>query len=116
MLCDRYSFPGFMMTDGPQCERALTASGRTNRALKFLARLEKSYYQQIRLPDFLIVLKLDPEVAVQRKVDETQVSVRARSSEVWGLDWGKMSASVVDASQSKAETLSCIRDLVWARL
>jgi thymidylate kinase len=116
VLCDRYTFPGFMMTDGPQCEKALAASGRTNWFLLFLSRLEKSYYQQIRLPDFLIVLKVNPDLAVKRKVDETEASVRARSSEVWQLDWRTMSASVVDASQSKAETLSCIRDLVWARL
>ncbi len=116
VICDRYSFPGFMQTDGPQCELALKASHTENRVLRLLARLENSYYQQIHLPDFLIVLKLDPEVAVKRKIDETELSVRARSSEVWGLDWTAMSASVVDASRSKAETLSCVRDLVWARL
>ena len=116
VLCDRYSFPGFLMTDGPQCQKAMTASNRKNRFLTFLARLEKSYYQQIRLPDFLVVLKVDPEVAVKRKVDETEASVRARSSEVWQLDWRAMSASVVEASQSKEETLSCVRDLVWAQL
>lgn len=116
VLCDRYSFPGFMKMDGPQCDDALTASKKTNWFLKFLNKQEKSYYQQIRLPDLLIVLKVDPEVAVQRKMDETETSVRARSSEVWGLDWGKLSAFEVDANRSKEEALSQVKTIVWEHL
>jgi thymidylate kinase len=116
VLCDRYSFPGFLTTDGPQCERAVASSDRTNRLLEVLTRLESFYYRQIQLPDLLIVLKVNPDLAVKRKVDETEASVRARSAEVWDLDWSTMSACVVDASRSKADTLSHVRDLVWAHL
>jgi thymidylate kinase len=116
VLCDRYSFPGFMKMDGPQCESAVTDSEKMNWFIQFLVNKEKSYYQQIKLPDLLIVLKLDPEVAVQRKVDETAISVRARSSEVWGLDWEKLSVFEVDASRSKEEALSQVKAIVWEHL
>lgn len=116
VLCDRYPFPGFMKMDGPQCEYAMTSSKKADWFLRLLSNKEKSYYQQIKLPDLLIVLKADPEVAVQRKADETETSVRARSSEVWGLDWGKLSAFEVDANRSREEALSQVKALVWEHL
>jgi thymidylate kinase len=116
VLCDRYPFPGFMKMDGPQCESAITSLKKMNWFIQFLVNKEKSYYKQIKLPDLLIVLKLDPEVAVQRKVEETAVSVRARSSEVWGLDWEKLSAFEVDANKSKEEVLSQIKSIIWEHL
>ena len=116
VLCDRYPLPGFMKMDGPQCEYAITASKETNGFLNFLAIKEKSYYQQIKLPDLLIVLKVDPEIAIQRKPDETETSVRARSTEVWELDWGKVSAVTINANSSKKEILSQVKTLVWENL
>jgi thymidylate kinase len=76
-----------------------------NRFLQSLADREARYYEQIHLPDLLIVLKLDPELAVQRKTEETETSVRARSSEVWRLGWEKVSGFEVDASGSKEESV-----------
>ena len=116
VLCDRYSVPGFMKMDGPQCEFALTALKKKSRFLKNLTMKEKSYYQQIKLPDLLIVLKVDPEIAVQRKADETEISVRARSTEVMGLDWDQLSAFSINANRSKNEILSQVKALVWEHL
>jgi thymidylate kinase len=116
VLCDRYSLPGFMNTDGPQCEQALRQAGGQSRFHSYLSELEASYYRRIDLPDLMIVLRLDPEIAVQRKVDETQLSVRARSTEVWKRDWSAVSASVVNADQPKEQVLSQIKDIVWAQL
>lgn len=116
VLCDRYSLPGFMKMDGPQCEHALVNSKKINWFLSFLANREKYYYQQITPPDLLIVLKADPEITVRRKKDETQLSVRARSLEVWGLDWKKLSAFEVNANKSKEESLSQVKAIVWEHL
>jgi len=116
VICDRYSLMEFMNMDGPQCELAMTDIQRKNRFLKFLANREKHYYQQINLPDLLIVLILDPEISIQRKAEETEASVRARSSEVWNLDWEKLSGIKVDSSKSKEETLSQVKALVWEHL
>lgn len=116
VLCDRYSLMGFMNMDGPLCETALANLQKKSKLLKFLTEKEKFYYQQIQLSDLLIVLKLDPEIAVQRKTEETEASVRARSSEVWGLDWEKVSGFSVDASRSREEALSQVKALVWEHL
>jgi len=116
VFCDRYPLPGFMKMDGPQCGNALANLKKTNWFLKLLTDMEKSYYQQIKPPDLLIVLKVDPEIAVQRKVEETEISVRARSTEVWELDWEKLSAFEINANRSKGEALSQIKTLVWEHL
>jgi thymidylate kinase len=116
VICDRYSFPGFMKMDGPQCEHALANSKKTNWFLRLLVNKEQYYYQQIKLPDLLIVLKADPEITVRRKTNETEVSVRARSTEVWKLDWEKLSAFIVNANRSKEETLSQVKALIWEHL
>jgi thymidylate kinase len=116
VLCDRYSFPGFMKMDGPQCENAVSSFKKTNWFLKFLINKEKYYYQQIQLPDLLIVLKANPEITVRRKRDETEASVRARSIEVRELDWRKKSGFVIDASLKREEVISRVRALVWAHL
>jgi len=116
VLCDRYPLSGFMKMDGPQCKDALSRSKKTSSFLKFLTNKEEFYYRKIQLPDLLIVLKADPEIAVQRKVDETELSVRARSTEVWELDWEKLPAFTVNASKSKEETLAQVKALVWEHL
>lgn len=116
VLCDRFSFPGFLMMDGPQCQQALVAAGKASRLRKFLCGLEAAYYRKIGLPDLLIVLKVDPEIAVRRKVDESEESVRARSGEVAERDWAGLSAHVIDAGQSKAEIAAQIKTLVWEYL
>jgi len=114
-LCDRYSFAGFMHMDGPQCESAVQPE-RVTGLHKFLIEREKIYYQRIPPPDLLIVLKLDPEIAVQRKTEETALSVRARSTEVWGLDWDAVSGHIIDASRPRDEVLAQVQALIWEHL
>jgi thymidylate kinase len=105
-----------MKMDGPQCEDALAGSKKIDWFLRFLANREKFYYQQIKLPDLLIVLKADPEITVQRKRNETQTSVRARTLEVWRLDWKKLSAFEINANRSKEEALSQVKAVIWEHL
>jgi thymidylate kinase len=116
VLCDRYSLSGILQMDGPQCGQALSNLERPSRLRAFLAEREAAYYRSIQSPDLLIVLKLDPEIAVQRKTDESAVSVRARSSEVWGLGWEAFSGFEVDASGSRQETLARVQALLWEHL
>ena len=114
-VCDRFPLPQVKLMDGPHCER-MTRTIQTNRLIKLLIALEKRYYQPIALPEVLIVLKVDPEIAVQRKTDEDAASVRARSTEIWELDWRETPAHVLDASRSKADVLSDLKALVWSQL
>jgi thymidylate kinase len=104
-----------MSMDGPQVEW-MTQGYHTNRLIKFLARLETKYYQQLLLPDLLIVLRVHPETAVQRKTDEDAASVRVRSTQIWEADWRQLPAYVIDANQPKEQVLSELKALVWSNL
>jgi thymidylate kinase len=115
VICDRFPLPQVQLMDRPQSER-MTTTVRTNRFIRFLIEQEEKYYRPMTLPELLIVLKLDPEIAVQRKPDEDAASVRARTTEIWELDWQQTHAHVIDASQSKAEVLSKLKALVWSEL
>lgn len=115
VICDRFPLQQVKIMDGPQVER-VTRGMKTNSLIKFLARLEQHYYQQIMLPDLLIVLRADPEICVQRKTDETSDSVRARSQEIWNLNWCGTPAHIVDAGKPKSEVLFEVLNLVWSHL
>lgn len=115
VICDRFPITQVKLMDGPQAER-MTSNRQSNRLIKLLTRLEKKYYQQIVLPELLVVLKVDPDTAVERKTDEDAVTVRPRSSEIWDLDWRATPAHVIDAGRSKTEVLADLRDLVWSEV
>jgi thymidylate kinase len=115
IVCDRYPLAEIKIMDGPQVER-VTRGMKTNKQILYLAGLEKKYYEQISLPDLLIALRVDPEISVQRKTDETADSVRSRAGEMWNVDWRKTSAHVVDASKSKSEVLVDLMTLIWSHL
>jgi thymidylate kinase len=115
VVVDRYSLPNLAM-DAPQCRRTAKDFNKSNWFLKWLMRIEEGYYRKIARPDVLIVLKVDPEIAVKRKPEESIVSVRARSKLVWEFDWNNAPAHVLDASLSKNEVLDQIKSLVWEHL
>jgi thymidylate kinase len=101
--------------DAPQVEAAIS-SGGSNSLTRFLARLESSWYRAILPPDVLVVLRLDPDIAVRRKTDEGSDYVRMRSEAVWNADFGETPAVVMDASRPKEALLSELRKLVWSRI
>jgi len=115
VICDRFPLPQLKLMDGPQAER-MTRTYQANWPINFLKELEKQYYRSIMLPELLVVLRADPETAVQRKTDEDAVSVRARATEIWEVDWQQMSAHVIDAGRSRAEVLSELKALVWSQV
>jgi thymidylate kinase len=114
-ICDRFPLPQVMSMDGPQAER-MTSTRNTNGLIKFLTRLETKFYEQITLPELLIVLRVHPETAVQRKKDEDTASVRVRCKQVWEVDWRQLPACIIDADQPKEQVLSELKTLVWSKL
>ncbi len=115
VLCDRFPIPAIKIMDGPQVER-VTRGIKSNRLITYLARVEEKYYKQMMLPDLLIALRVDPEISVQRKTDESAESVRARAGEVWKVDWSQTPARVIDAGKSKEDVLADLKALVWSNL
>ena len=115
VILDRFPLSQIKFMDGPQIDW-LTSNGPTNKLIKYLGSLEDKYYQKMMLPDILIVLLTDPEVAVRRKMDETEESVRARSGEIWETDWSQTTAHVINANRSKEEVLSDVKCIIWSHL
>jgi thymidylate kinase len=115
VILDRFPLPQIQFMDGPQLDW-LTSNGPTNQLVKYLGSLENKYYQYMMLPDVLIVLLTDPEIAVQRKFDETEESVRSRSTEIWETDWSQTPAHVINANHTKEEVLSDVKCILWSHL
>jgi thymidylate kinase len=115
VICDRYPLAEVKSMDGPQVER-VTRSMNPNKLIKALAGLENHYYEQIMLPDLLIVLRVAPDIAVQRKSDEPADSVRSRVGEIWNVDWSNTPAHLIDAGRTKTEVHSDLMALIWSYL
>jgi len=128
VILDRFPLPQIQLMDGPlaaQFINQLMAGSQANqfmspqrvsRFTKALVKREESYYQPIVSPDLLIVLRVDPEIAVQRKTEEDAASVRERSTEIWQLNWEQTGAHIIDGSKSKTEVLTEIKALIWSEL
>jgi thymidylate kinase len=114
VVCDRYPLAALRLMDGARTGWALELPGLGSVG-RFLAGREKRYYERIYEPDLLIVLRLDPDLAVRRKHDEEAGYVRRRSEEIWQLDWTNTGV-VVDAARDRADVLSEIKTIVWSRL
>jgi thymidylate kinase len=114
VICDRYPLPEISLMDGGRGRRLLEDA---NPKVRLLARLERRYYDHIRTPDILIVLRVDPDVAVLRKRgEEKEAFVRPRVEEIWQTDWSGTPANVVDANRPETQVMSEVRALVWQRL
>ncbi|HEY0376474.1 MAG TPA: hypothetical protein VGC87_05910 [Pyrinomonadaceae bacterium] len=114
-VCDRYPVPQIQLMDGPNIGRAVE-EGRKNRLVRFLLRAEARCYAEIMPPDVLVVLRLDPEAAVRRKTEESELHVRSRSRELWEVDWRGTRAYVVDTGQPLETVRAEIQSLVWKNL
>jgi thymidylate kinase len=115
VISDRFPLTRITTMDGPQVEHLVQPEKRSGR-VEQLIDIEHSYYRRITAPEVLVVLRLDPEVAVQRRADEDPVSVRARSREIWELDWSGLAAHVIDASRPPEEVLAQVKSIIWQEL
>jgi thymidylate kinase len=113
VICDRYPLPQVRTMDGQVLGRS---HARRGRLASSLIALERRFYQRMPSPDVLIVLRLDPEVAVRRRTDEEPAFVRRRSAEVWTAEWSATDAIVIDAGRSADEVASDARSALWSRL
>jgi thymidylate kinase len=115
VLCDRFPLSQINLMDGPII-RQLVDPKDTNWLVDYMIRLEEKNYQSFVWPELLIVLKLDPQVAVQRKTDEDGDYVRARSQLIWSFDWQQTPAYVIDASLRREDVLATLKSHIWSML
>jgi hypothetical protein len=64
----------------------------------------------------VVVLRLDPELAVIRKPEEPADYVRARGRIIWNTDWSASGAEVVDASQPLPQVMGRLKAIIWSLL
>jgi thymidylate kinase len=114
-LCERYPIPENHALSGPRLDAYARTLGRT-RLGRRLAALEAWYYRQILPPDLLIVLRVEPDVAVRRKTTEPAEYVRGRNRLVWNTDWRGTGAYVVDAGRPLADVLDDLKAVLWQGL
>lgn len=112
VICDRYPVPEITV-DGPRSGRA--ADLRLPGFSRYLAELERRYYTGIPRPNVVIVLRVDPEIAIRRRPGEDPLLIHARSTEVWDADW-RSNVAVVDASRTREDVLADVKAEVWSRL
>jgi hypothetical protein len=67
-------------------------------------------------PELLIVLRVDPEIAVMRRSDEDADWVRRRGREIYEADWQHSPAHLIDAGQPQADVIAELKSIVWANL
>ncbi len=114
-ILDRFPLDEVKFMDGPQASR-MTSGITRNWLLSSLMNLEESFYRKISPPDLLIVLRVPPDIAVQRKRDELEKTVRPRSTEIWEVDWSRTSAHVIDASAPLEAVLTQVKALIWENI
>jgi thymidylate kinase len=114
-LCDRYPLPQVRLMEGPNIARTIKPDDR-NALVKRLLKAETNYYLKMMLPDLLIVLRVEPEVAVKRKTTESEHHVRVRSTELWEQDWTSTNAYVIDASRPLDEVVGEAQSVIWSKL
>lgn len=114
-LCDRYPLPQVRLMDGPNIARTIKPENR-NALVKRWLKVETNYYRRMMLPDLLIVLRVEPEVAVRRKTTESEHHVRVRSTELWEQDWTGTNAYVINASRPLDEVVSEAQSVIWSKL
>jgi len=125
---DRFPLRQIQLMDGPQTERfisRLTGGSRVrqwlepvgaSRLARYLVKRERVYYQRIVPADLVVVLRVDPEIAVERKTDEDAAAVRVRATEVWNVNWEGANVHVVDASKSKQDVVAELKALIWSHI
>jgi thymidylate kinase len=115
VVCDRWPLPHLSLMDTPRIHRHLKPSDG-GRMLRALSALELRYYGALTPPDALIVLLVDPEVAVARKPEEPAEFVRGRWAEMLQVDWAGLGAHVIDAGRPKEEVLARLKSLIWSEV
>lgn len=113
VICDRYPVAGIYLMDNAK----INISRRHLKPLaKRLGKIEEWYYRRIKSPDVMLVLRVEPFTAVNRKFDEDRGHVFLRSTELWKKDWQQNRAFLIDANRPLAEVLSELRGLLWTLL
>ena len=114
VICDRFPLEDVESMD---CPRGARLPGLERRPMaRWLAAIEARYYRRILAPDLLVVLRVEPTIAVARRAEQDTDFVRRRADEVWRHDWTRERAVVIDSSRPHDAVLADVHDVVWRAL
>lgn len=102
VLQDRIPLEGITAMD---CPRIHTLS---NGKFKFLSKIEKKQYKSIKGVDLLFVMKLNPEIALQRRPEDDPDELRIRSGQIWNNDWKAPYAHEINTGENNPEEVQNI--------
>jgi thymidylate kinase len=120
VLFDRYPLPWVRLAnrpvDGPRI--AELHDGRSRRVLAMLQRREEATYAAMPAPDLVILLAVDPEVALARKGnhDREAIVAKARAVQEAARRAPQERVVVVDAGQPLDAVVSQVEAAIWQRL
>lgn len=114
VVSDRFPLDRIATMDGRRLENLPGLDSR--RLAAWLRAREDLYYRRIRPPDVVFVLRVAPDVAVNRRADQDEAFVRQRAEEVWAVDWSGSGVHVLDASRTREDLLVDALSVVWANL
>jgi hypothetical protein len=120
VLFDRYPLPWVRLAnrpvDGPRI--AELHDGRSGGLLGLLQRREEAVYAAMPAPDLVILLSIEPEVALARKGDQDRTTIVAKARAVQEAARGapRDGVVVVDASQPLDAVVSQVEAAIWQRL
>ena len=111
-ICDRYPTPHLSLMDGSRVVR-LAGTDDLGPVARRIARYELRCYDEILPPDLMLVMSVDPEIAVARRPEQDDMFVRERNREIRSVDWSKTPVTVIDASRPLDEVLGDVCSVVW---
>lgn len=111
VILDRMPLEGISSMD---CPRIHTIS---DDRFKRLSAIEKKMHTMTEEVDALIVLKLDPMIALQRRSEDDPAELLIRSGQIWDKDFSQTpNAHVINTENSFAYVEERILKTVWASL
>lgn len=109
--------PDYRLLDGPQCQ--ITGEESNGFLSSYLVSKEFDYYQKMNLPDYLLVLDVNPEISIQRKPDHNEAILSAKNRAVSDLLEGKGSNThgekliQIDANLSYDDVSKQLKSTIW---
>ncbi|MEE9409161.1 MAG: hypothetical protein V3V28_13925 [Polaribacter sp.] len=111
VLQDRIPLEGITAMDCPRVHTLL------NGKYKKLSKFEKKQYQSIKGVDMLFVMKLDPEIALQRRPEDDPDELRIRSGQIWNNNWVAPFAYEINTGENNQEQVqNILLKKVWKNL
>jgi thymidylate kinase len=114
-ICERYPLPENRDIAGPSGARGVPGQARGKLA-ESLRAWERRCYDALALPNVVLVLRVDPETAVRRKLDEPSSYVRQRAEHSLCIDWSPRRARIIDAERPLDEVMAQVRLELWEAL